>query len=104
MVNSRKRPVAGREPSLALRELEAVAGRLSIPIRYERGEMRGGLCRLCGRWQIIINEDLADEEKTDVLAESLAQTDLEGVFVPPRVRQRLEQARNPRFRVGEEPV
>jgi hypothetical protein len=80
----------------ALRELEAVAQRLSIPIRYERGEMRGGLCRLHGRLQIIVNTDLSEEDKADVLAESLAQTDLDTVYLPPRLRYDLEQRRNAR--------
>lgn len=77
----------------SLRELEAVAARLSIPVRYEKGEMQGGLCRLKHSWQIIINGDLADEEKAEILAHSLAQTNFDAVYVPPRVRQLLENAR-----------
>ena len=77
----------------SLRELETVAARLSIPVRYENGEMRGGLCRLQHSWQIIINADLSDEEKAEILAQSLAQTDFDTVYVPPRVRQLLENAR-----------
>jgi len=93
-VSSGKRQAARVGPAPSLRELEAVVARLSIPIRYEKGEMRGGLCRLKGHLQIIINADLSDEEKADVLAESLAQTDLDAVYVPPRVRELLEQSRN----------
>ena len=74
-----------------LRELESVAARLSIPIRYEKGEMRGGLCRLRGRRQVIINADLAAEEKADLLAESLAQTNLGDIYITPRVRELIEQ-------------
>ncbi len=78
---------------IALSDLEEIAAKLAIPIRYEKGEMRGGLCRLRDRWQIIINAELADEEKADVLAESLAQMDLDAVFIPPRIRQALEQVK-----------
>jgi len=93
-VGSGKRRMVKPADHLSLGDLEAVAGRLAIPIRYEKGEMRGGLCRLHGAWQIIINADLADEEKTDVLAESLSQVNLDAIYVPPRVRQLLEQARS----------
>jgi len=93
-VNSGKRRIGQQNSSSPLLELEAVAARLSIPVRYEKGEMRGGLCRLHGRLQIIINDDLTDEEKTDILVEGLAQTDLDTVYVPPRVRHLLEQARS----------
>ncbi|MCX8037062.1 MAG: hypothetical protein N3D11_08475 [Candidatus Sumerlaeia bacterium] len=78
---------------IALSDLEGIAAKLAIPIRYEKGEMRGGLCRLRDRWQIIINAELNDEEKADVLAESLAQMNLDAVFIPPRIRQMLEQVK-----------
>lgn len=74
-----------------LRELETVAARLSIPVCYEKGEMRGGLCRLHGCPRVIINADLPPEEKADLLAESLAQTDLGDVYITPRVRRLIER-------------
>lgn len=76
-----------------VRELEAVAARLAIPVRYEKGDLRGGLCKLHGQWQIILNADLTDEEKSEILAESLAPMNLDSVYVPPRIRQLLEEDR-----------
>ena len=93
VVEPRKHRSARQDPQIALGELETVAARLSLPVRYVKGEMRGGLCRLRNQWQIIINADLADDEKAEVLAESLAQTELDNVYVSPRVRQLLEQVR-----------
>jgi hypothetical protein len=101
-VNREKRQATSCKPPSLLQGLEAVASRLAIPVRYERGEMRGGLCRLHGRLQIIINAALTEEEKSEILAESLGGTDLETVFVPPRVREWLEQVRHRRSRGGEE--
>ncbi len=89
----KKYRLEGQGSQLVLGELETVAARLSIPIRYEKGEMCGGLCRLRDQWQIIINADLPEDEKAEVLAESLARTQLDGVYGPPRVRQALEQLR-----------
>jgi len=103
-MSSRKRPAPKEDLSSPLRELQAVAARLSIPVRYEPGEMRGGLCRLHDRWQIIINDDLTEEEKADVLAESLAQMDVDTVYVPPRVREMLERARGQSPGSGEKPA
>lgn len=77
-------------PASILRELEAVAARLSIPVRYEKGDMRGGLCRLRGCTQIIINADLPVDEKADLLAESLAQANLGDVYLTPRARRLIE--------------
>lgn len=56
--------------------------------------MRGGLCRIGSSWQIIVNADLAEDEKAEVLAESLAELDLDDVYIAPRLRKRLEQMRD----------
>ena len=87
------RSAKARSGSL-LSELESVAVRLSIAVRYEKGEMRGGLCRVRDCLQVIINADLPDEEKADLLAESLAQANLRDIYITPRIRQLIEQLGN----------
>jgi hypothetical protein len=79
-----------------LHDLENVAEGLAIPVHYEPGEMRGGLCRVRGERQIIINADLPADEKVDLLAESLAAVDLDAVYMAPRVRAFLERIRDER--------
>jgi hypothetical protein len=86
-----------------LMALEQLAEALGIPVRYAElatDELpgRGGLCVLHGERRIIIERSLGDRDKARLLAEGLAQFDLEGVFLLPAVRQAIEAAREERNR------
>lgn len=96
MASRRKTRATERSDEPTLRELEEVAARLSIPVEYQSGEMRGGLCRIGRSWRIIINRDLSLQEKIEILAESLAQVNLDSVYVAPRVRRYIGRMRNER--------
>ncbi len=81
-----------------LSQLEGLADRLRIPVRYadlatEELASRGGLCILRGERRIIIERTLSCREKARLLAAGLAQFDLEGVYLLPAVRQAIEESR-----------
>jgi len=85
------------DPDILLSLLEDTARRLQITIRYEpiftaseNSSSNGGLCSLRGKKFLIVNSDLSAGQKCSVLSASLRQLDLEGVFVPPLVRDMLE--------------
>jgi hypothetical protein len=86
-------------PERLLGELEALAFRLRVEVRVERldrdlmASNAGGLCRVRGKALVLIEESLPIADRIAVLAGSLAQFDLEGVYVPPFVRARIEAAR-----------
>lgn len=82
-------------PSDILRELETVARRLGVTVRFDafddkRGSAKGGLCRLRGQAVIVVDEAIPVVDKVAVLAEALCLFDLETVYVPPLVRQRIQ--------------
>ena len=79
--------------------LEQLAEALGIPVRYAElatDELpgRGGLCVLHGERRIIIERSLGDRDKARLLAQGLAQFDLEGVFLLPAVRHLIDAARD----------
>ena len=83
--------------------LEQLAEALGIPVRYaelatDEVPGRGGLCVLHGERRIIIERSLGDRDKARLLAQGLAQFDLEGVFLLPAVRHAIEAAREERTR------
>ncbi|HTU02272.1 MAG TPA: hypothetical protein VMG58_10670, partial [Candidatus Sulfotelmatobacter sp.] len=53
----------------------------------------GGSCLLRGARQIILDRGLGVRRKVRLLAASLAQLDLDGVFLLPAVREAIEAAR-----------
>lgn len=83
------------EPELALQVLEEACGRLGVEIRYEdfsADEIRplSGRCRLGGRDLILVDKALDPKERLRALAASMRDLDLEGIFLPPAVREFLE--------------
>jgi hypothetical protein len=79
-------------------ELRALASRLDVAVRVEPlesalSETGGGLCRVRGQPLVLIDASLPLLDQIDVLAGALAQFDLDGVFVSPYVRTRIERFR-----------
>ena len=76
-----------------LEALEELAGRLDIRIRRESFRGDGGLCRLRGESMIIVNRSRTPAEQAELLARSLSQMDLDGIYIAPQVREAIERRR-----------
>lgn len=79
----------------ALEALEGACRRLGVEVRYvdfAADEIRpvSGRCRLRGRDLILVDGALGPQERLRAVAASLRGLDLEGVFLPPAVRELLE--------------
>ena len=78
--------------SFLLQELENLAGRLEIEVRYENLAddeipIRSGGCRLSGQNLILIDRHLSPEKRARILARELSRYDLEPLYLLPRVRE-----------------
>lgn len=71
-------------------ELEQVAERLGVTVRYERATFTGGSCTLRGEALIIVNSRLTLREKVRALAKEVSRLPLDDVFIRPEVRRHLE--------------
>ena len=84
-------------PAEILAELEKLAARLGVAVRFEpfdaRNARKGGFCRLRGTPLIVMDEGLSMLDKIGILSEALASFDLEAIYVPPLLRSRLERKR-----------
>lgn len=72
-----------------LQEMEGLLEQLSIPVRYERGNFKGGLCRLNDDEIFIINKNLPLEQKLQIFREELEGINLEDIFIRPVLRNYL---------------
>ncbi len=70
-----------------LEELEKVATRFDITVRYEDGDFKGGLCRLKDESIIIINKKFLVEQKLTFLARELSTLELDKVYILPKIRE-----------------
>lgn len=75
-----------------LTKLEDLARALDIVIRYEPTEDgRSGVCRLRGIKTVIIHSGLPAGARISALVDALAKEDTEGIYLPPVIREMLEQ-------------
>jgi chromosome condensin MukBEF complex kleisin-like MukF subunit len=79
-------------------QLEELAGRFGIQIRYEPikqdedlVKVVGGLCILRGEYVIIIDSKAAMRDKIRTLAEAVAHFDLDRIYIKPALREILRK-------------
>lgn len=73
-----------------LEELEALALKAGVKVRYEKTEARGGMCLYKGKQMIIIDRKAADDYKIGVVVENLRKLDLTEQYVSPKLRDVIE--------------
>ena len=76
-----------------LHQLEELAGKLEIQIRYEKIEDEltgvGGLCRVEGKYVLLIHSKATTKEKIQIMVEALKRFDLGEFYLRPALRELL---------------
>ena len=80
-------------PETRFRQLEDLASRLGLPVILDRGPFSGGACLLEGDELIVLNRSTPIEQRTRLLAETLARRDLGEIYIKPALREYLERHR-----------
>jgi len=73
-----------------LAELEDLAGKCGIAIRYEKGDFEGGYCVLKAERLIVINKRLMAARRASVLAQGLAEVGIDELYLKPAIREYIE--------------
>lgn len=81
---------------LLLNEIEELAVKLGIAIRYENVNTEefsgsGGLCRMKGEYVLFIHSQAGVEEKIRILLEALKSFSIGDIYVKPVIRDLLEE-------------
>ncbi len=89
-------------PAEVLSELQKLAGRIGVAVRYEVFDLRviagrGGLCRVKGQHVIVMDAGMPVLDKIGVLADALATFDLDALYVPPFIRMRVQERHRARL-------
>jgi hypothetical protein len=79
------------KPSEILGHLESLIENISVELRYEKGDFKGGLCRVNDQKILIVNSNLTDDEKIKVVATELNQLDLDNIYVLPAIREVIDE-------------
>ena len=77
-----------------MKALEEVAERLSVQVHYEEMKafefrVEDGSCRVKGEPSIFIDRKRPLREKISILARELKKFDLEDIYVPPLLREKI---------------
>ncbi len=75
--------------------LEELAEKLEILVRdeninIEESSSSGGLCRVEGKYVVILNSKATVKEKIQVMIQALKQFDLTDMYIKPVIRELLE--------------
>ena len=81
---------------ILLSQFEALAEKLGVLVRDESINLEesfttGGLCRVDGKYILILNSKATINEKIQVMIKALHQFDLDDIYVKPVLRELLEQ-------------
>ena len=81
-----------------LNQLEELAGKLGITVRYERMNVEdssgaGGLCRMGGKYILLVHSRLNAREKIQVMAKALKGFDFSEIYLKPALRELLEHSK-----------
>ena len=80
---------------ILLRSLEELAERLDIVVREENINLEdsfspGGLCRVEGKYVLILNSRATEEERIQTAVKALRQFNLDDIYMKPALRELLE--------------
>ena len=83
------------DDNATLSQLEELAQRIGITVRYEPLKIEGfihtgGFCRVHGKDFVIINKKATGREKMHILIDALKRHDLSQIFVLPSLRKILD--------------
>jgi hypothetical protein len=85
------------DDGVLLNQLEELAGKLGIEIRYgniavEESHRTGGLCRVKGQYVLIIHSRLTVKEKIGIITKTLKGFEMDGLYVIPVIRELLDKS------------
>ncbi len=77
-------------PEQMLKELETLAQKSGITVRYEKGDFEGGFCVLKSDRIIVVNKRTNAQQRASVLALGIAEIGVEETYLKPAVREFIE--------------
>jgi len=80
---------ASQKTAKLLEELEAIAEKLNIKLRYEVTKARGGLCTVDGQTMFILDKKASKDYRLLILARAIKEYDLSEMYISPKLREFL---------------
>lgn len=76
-----------------LQAMETLVKALGLELRYEKGDFKGGVCRIHDQQLVVMQKKASIENKIKILARELGTLELEHVYVMPAVQKIIDLSR-----------
>lgn len=85
------KPVNDEKKELMIEELIEVLDKLGYTVRIEKGIFKGGFCLLREQKLFLLNKNLEQDRKINILVKNIAGIGAEGIFLKPNIRELVEK-------------
>ena len=85
-----KKPLDENKESV-IRELTEILEKIGFTVRTEKGTFKGGFCILNEQKLFLLNKNLEQDRKINILVKNIAGIGVEGIFLKPNIRELVEK-------------
>ncbi len=71
-------------------ELIEIMNKLGLSVRTEKGIFKGGFCLLREQKLFLLNKNLEQDKKINILVKSIAALGAEGIYIKPSIRELID--------------
>ncbi len=84
-------PVNDEKKDSLIKELVEVLDKLGFSVRVEKGSFKGGFCLLREQKIFLLNRNLEQDKKINILIKNIAGIGVEGLFLKPNIRDLIDK-------------
>ncbi len=85
------KPVNDEKKDTLIEDLIEVLGKLDFSVRTEKGAFKGGFCLLRDQKLFLLNKNLEQDKKINILVKNIAGIGVEGIYLKPNIRELVDR-------------
>lgn len=74
-----------------IQDLVGVFNKLGFEVRIEKGTFKGGFCLLREQKIFLLNKNLEQDKKVNLLIKNIANIGVEGIYLKPSIRELVDK-------------
>ncbi|MDQ3194555.1 MAG: hypothetical protein M3P82_06105 [Bacteroidota bacterium] len=91
LIKKTPKPVTDEKKDLLIDELTGIMSNLGLSVRTEKGIFKGGFCLLREQKLFLLNKNLEQDKKINILVKSIAAIGVEGIYLKPNIRDLVDK-------------
>ena len=84
-------PANDEKKESLIKELVDILDKLGYSVRVEKGSFKGGFCLLREQKIFLLNRNLEQDKKINILVKNIAGIGVEGLYLKPNIRDLIEK-------------